>query len=317
MSSYVIGIDIGGTMIKGAILNKEGELIKKYETKSHPENDTIAFITNIISFVNYIRKGHENVISLGIGIAGLLNNTREILFESPNLPSLKNVLLKSELESKLNLPVFIENDANIAALGELYVGEGQTLDNFLLMTLGTGLGSGLILNGELCIGETGKGGEFGHTIVQPGGKPCSCGKSGCLEAYCSGTAMVNMAKEALISNRASTLLEIYNNDPSSLTPKAIYTEAENNDALCHEIFKETAKYLAIGVSNVNNLLDIHNFIIGGGVSKASHIFRQGLLEEVKQNVFNISKNKIRIMISTLGNDAGILGAGWLAIKGVS
>jgi glucokinase len=317
MSSYVIGIDIGGTMIKGALLNKEGELIEKYETESHAEVDADAFIANIITFVNHIRKGHENVISLGIGIAGLLNNTREILIESPNLPTLKNVLLKSEFESSLKLPVFIENDANIAALGELYVGEGKNLDSFLLMTLGTGLGSGLILNGELCIGETGKGGELGHTIVQPDGKPCSCGKKGCLEAYCSGSAMVNMAKEALEANKPSSLLKIYNNDPSSLTPKAIYTEAENNDELCHDIFKKTAKYLAIGISNVNNLIDIHNFIIGGGVSKASHIFKEGLIEEVKQNVFNISKNKIRIMISTLGNDAGILGAGWLAIKGVS
>ena len=304
-------------MIKGALLNREGELIEKYETASHAEKNTDAFIANIISFINHIRKGHENVSSLGIGIAGLLNNTREILFESPNLPSLKNVLLKSEIESSLKLPVFIENDANIAALGELYVGEGQTLDNFLLMTVGTGLGSGLILNGKLCIGETGKGGEFGHTIVQPGGRPCSCGKNGCLEAYCSGTAMVSMAREALISNKPSSLLEIYKNDPSDLTPKAIYTGAANNDELCLEIFKETAKYLAIGISNVNNLLDIHNFIIGGGVSKAYYIFKQGLLDEVKQNVFNISKNKIKIMISTLGNDAGILGAGWLAIRGIS
>jgi glucokinase len=304
-------------MIKGALLNKDGELIEKYETESHPENDSGAFIANIITFVKNIRKTNEKIISLGIGVAGLLNNTREILIESPNLPKLKNVHLKSELEASLNLPVFIENDANVAALGELYVGEGQSLENFLLMTLGTGLGSGLILNGQLFVGETGKGGEFGHTIIQPGGKPCSCGKSGCLEAYCSGSAMVNMAKEALISNRDSALLEMYLKNPSSLTPKSIYTEAEKNDALCIEIFKETTKYLAIGISNVNNLLDIHNFIIGGGVSKASHIFKHGLLDEVKQNVFNISKNKIRIMISTLGNDAGILGAGWLAIKGIS
>ncbi len=282
MSSYVIGIDIGGTMIKGGLFNEESKLIKKYETGSHPEKDSEGFIENTITFINSIKDEHKNVSALGIGIAGLLNRTREILIESPNLPALKNIPLKSHFESILKIPVFIENDANIAALGELSTGEGRDVDNFLLMTLGTGLGSGLILDGKLCTGETGKGGEFGHMIVQPEGKLCGCGKKGCLEAYCSGSAMTRMAKEALKAGKPSSLLEIYNNDPSSLTPKAIYLEAGNDDALSHEIFKEAAKYLAIGISNVNNLLDIHTFIIGGGVSKASHIFKVGLIEEIKK-----------------------------------
>ncbi len=317
MSSYVIGIDIGGTMIKGGLFNEQGKLIKKYETKSHPEKNADGFIENTVKFIESIKAEHDNISALGVGIAGLLNNTREIMIESPNLPSLKSIPLKSRFESALKLPVLIENDANIAALGELSAGEGRNIDSFLLMTLGTGLGSGLILNGKLCTGETGKGGEFGHMIVQPEGNLCGCGKKGCLEAYCSGSAMIRMAKEALKAGKKSTLLEIYNNDPSAITPKAIYQEAGKDDRVSQEIFKEAAKHLAIGISNVNNLLDIHTFIIGGGVSKAYHLFQVGLLEEVKKNVFDISKDKIEVLISKLGNDAGILGAGYLAMKGIS
>lgn len=299
-------------MIKGALFTKQAKLIKKFETPSFPDKNSVEFINNIVSFIKGMTS--DNIKALAIGIAGLIDPSRNVLIESPNLPRLKNLPLKSLLADKLNIPVFIENDANIAALGELFAGEGKTVDSFLLLTLGTGLGSGLILNRQLMTGETGKGGEFGHIIVQPNGETCGCGKKGCLEAYASGSAMIRMAKSALKQGRKSLLMDLYQKNPDSITPKAIYTAAGNNDQLAHEIFKTTAKYLAIGISNVNNLLDIHTFIIGGGVSKASHIFAEGLLQQVRENVFEISKDKISIRISRLGNDAGILGAGYLAQK---
>lgn len=317
MNGYIIGIDIGGTMIKGALFDLQGGLIKKDETSTRAEKGQEKFIENIISFVNLLQKETGKASSLGIGIAGVLDKERETLLESPNLPLLKNVPLKKLLESELGIPVFIENDANIAALGELWAGDGKGIDNFLLLTLGTGIGSGLILNGDLWTGETGKAGEFGHAVVNPDGAQCACGKKGCLEAHSSGSAMVRMAREALAKGRESSLQNLYKNNPDALTPKAIYTEAKNGDELCLEIFKEAARFLAIAISDVNNLLDIHNFIIGGGVSKASHIFEAGLREEVKKRVFSVSKEKIRIIISKLGNDAGIFGAGYLAKNGVS
>jgi glucokinase len=317
MNGYIIGIDIGGTMIKGALFDLQGGLIRKDETSTKAEKGLEPFIENIVSFVNLFQKGTGKASSLGIGIAGVLDKERETLLESPNLPLLKNVPLKKLLESELGIPVFIENDANIAALGELWAGDGKGIDNFLLLTLGTGIGSGLILNGNLWTGETGKAGEFGHAVVNPEGAQCACGKKGCLEAHSSGSAMVRMAREALAKGRESSLQNLYKNNPDALTPKAIYTEAKNGDELCLEIFKEAARFLAIAISDVNNLLDIHNFIIGGGVSKASHIFEAGLREEVKKRVFSVSKEKIRIIISKLGNDAGIFGAGYLAKQNIS
>jgi glucokinase len=253
---------------------------------------------------------------MGVGIAGVIDQAREVLVESPNLPLLKNLFLKRKLEAVLGIPVFLENDANIAALGELWVGEGKGMDNFLLITLGTGIGSGLILNGELWTGEIGKGGEFGHVIVNPDGPYCACGNQGCLEAHSSGSAMVRIAKEALKQGRASSLQGLYQEDPQAVTPKAIYTEAKNGDALSLEIFQEAGRFLGIAIAGVNNLLDIHTFIIGGGVSKAAEIFEAGMIETVKKNVFASSRDKISVSLSKLGNDAGIFGAGYLAKKNV-
>ena len=315
MKNYIIGIDIGGTMIKGALFDHNGGLIKKEAAPTIADKGNDQFINCIASIVSSLNQ--NNMISaIGLGIAGILDKKRQILIESPNLPLIKNFPLKKNLESKLGVPVYIENDANIAALGELWADDEKDIDSFLLLTIGTGIGSGLIINRELWTGETGKAAEFGHIIVKPDGEKCGCGKKGCLEAYSSGSAITRMAKEAIESCKTSSLSKLYENG-TELTPQTIYNEAAKGDTLCLDIFGVVSKYLAIGISNVNNLLDIHNFIIGGGVSKAAHIFEAGLLEETKKNVFSASKEKIRIIISKSGNDAGIFGAGYLAIKGNS
>ena len=315
MNDYIVGIDIGGTMIKGASFDTGGGLLRKEETSTQAEKGPEKLIENIVSLAHLLQTGNDKTSAMGIGIAGVLNKDRTVLLESPNLPLINNLPLKKLLESELNIPVFLENDANVAALGELWAGDGKGLDNFLLLTLGTGIGSGLILGGSLWTGETGKAGEFGHVIVNPQGAQCGCGKKGCLEAHSSGSAMTRMAREALAKGRDSSLQNLYKDNPDALTPKAIYTEAKNGDALCLDIFQEAARFLAIAISDVNNLLDIHNFIIGGGVSKAYHIFEGGLRGEVEKKVFNVSRDKIRITISKLGNDAGVFGAGYLAKQG--
>jgi len=315
MNSHLLGIDIGGTMIKGALFNNSGSIIAKGEIPTGGDKGVDHFIGNIISLVETLQK-KSPAVALGVGIAGLLDRERRILLESPNLPLLNNLPLQDHLSSRLQMPVFIENDANTAALGELWAGDGRDIQNFLLFTLGTGIGGGLILDGKLWTGDFGKAGEFGHVIVEPGGALCGCGKLGCLEAYSSGSAMVRIAREALINGIPSSLKAMYDKNPGDITPKVLYIEARSGDALCNNIFHEAARYLARAISNVNNLLDIHTFIIGGGVSKASEIFHAGLLQEVQNLVFSMSKDKISIIISKLGNDAGVYGAGYLAIQGI-
>lgn len=316
MNNHLLGIDIGGTMIKGALFNSSGTMVARGELPTGGDKGVDYFFGNIITLVGNLQENSPVASALGVGIAGLLDRERRMLLESPNLPLLNNLSLKDLLSSRLQMPVFIENDANVAALGELWAGDGRDIQNFLLLTLGTGIGGGLILNGKLWTGDLGKAGEFGHVIVEPGGPLCGCGKRGCLEACSSGSAMVRIAREKLASGIPSSLKTMYDKNPQDITPKALYIEARNGDMLCNNIFHEAARYLAQAISNVNNLLDIHTFIIGGGVSKASEIFHAGLMEEVQNRVFSMSKKKMSIVISRLGNDAGMYGAGYLAMMGI-
>lgn len=313
MKNRVIGLDIGGTMIKGALFDARGSAITKDSATTDPENAGPDFIRDIHTLVEKLRGPEKQQIdAVGIGIAGVIDGDRTILIESPNLPLLNNLHLKQGLEKSIGVPVFIENDANCAALGELWKGAGRDSDNFLLFTLGTGIGSGLILNGSLWAGEQGKAGEFGHTIVQPRGSLCGCGKRGCLEAHSSGRALKRMAVDALVKGENSALKKYWVENPALITPELIYQEAKKGDSLSRQIYEEAARYLAIGIANVNNLLDIHHFIVGGGISKGFDLFEKTLTEETVNLVFGVSKNKLAITVSHLGNDAGMYGAGFLA-----
>jgi len=308
----VIGIDIGGTMIKGGLFDHQGACLQKNSIQTNVSLGIDCVIQNIIRLVRLLSTGARPPAAVGIGVAGVLDRARTTLLESPNLPQLHDIKLKKLLESEIHIPVVLENDANCAALGELWAGAGKNLDNFLFFTIGTGVGSGLILNGRLWMGEQGKAGEFGHLIVNPSGAHCACGKQGCLEAHASGSAITRLALEALTRGQESSLQTLFHVHQKSLTPELIYKEAAKGDSLCRSIYREAARFLAIGMSNVNNLLDIHHFIIGGGVSKALHLVEEYLLNETRQQVFSVSRDKIKISIASLGNDAGIYGAGYIA-----
>jgi glucokinase len=269
-------------------------------------------LQNIIRLARHLSSASIAPSAVGIGIAGVLDSRRTTLLESPNLPQLHNAPLKELLESELRIPVLLENDANCGALGELWAGAGRALDNFLFFTIGTGIGAGLILNGRLWSGENGKAGEFGHVIVNPSGAQCACGRHGCLEAHASGSAITRLAREGLAQGRQTSLQSLLHDRPDAVTPESVYHEAVKGDRFCLDIFHEAARFLAIGIANVNNLLDIHSFIIGGGVSKALHLVEGYLLNETRQRVFGVSKERIHVSLTKLGNDAGIYGAGYVA-----
>lgn len=317
MAKNVVGIDIGGTMVKGALFSNQGSLIKKAAIETPVSHGKNKVMQDLSALLDSLQENEDKAAAVGIGIAGVLDPQREILLESPNLPGWENFALKKILSQAWKIPVCLENDANIAALGEKWVGAGKELDNFLFFTLGTGIGSGLILHGELWTGELGKAGEFGHMTVNPDGVLCACGKQGCLEAYSSGEALTRMAKQALQAGEGSSLSNLCSGNLDALDAKMIYTAASQGDTLSLAIFRKAAHFLAVGIADVNNLLDINTFIVGGGVSKAFDIFKPFLVEEVAKRVFKIAKDKIMIVPSKLGNDAGVFGAGYLAQKGVT
>jgi glucokinase len=316
MQDYVIGIDIGGTMIKGALFGSDGALVEKRSEETRVDRGRDAVLQNLIALIKSLHTAKGQMLSIGIGVAGVLDPPKEVLLQSPNIKPLEQAPLKKLLNEALQLPVFLENDANAAALGEKWAGAGRELDNFLLITLGTGIGGGFILHGDLWAGENGKAGEIGHMVVATDGILCACGKRGCLEAYSSATAIKRMAQDAVQSGACSSLKNLSRGDFSTIDAEMVHQAALQGDAISIDIFKQMARYLAIGISNVNNLLDIHNFIIGGAASNALEVFRSFLLEEVARQVYAISQSKIKITASQLGNDAGIYGAAYLALKSV-
>jgi len=314
MDHCVIGIDVGGTQMKAGLFNVRGELLRRETLETQQSLDEQEFFARATALASSLRAASAGIAAVGIGLAGVLNRQRTTLIQSPNLPRLHDVPVAQVLAAALGLPVLLDNDANCAALGELWQGAGQGLKNFLLVTLGTGVGAGLVLDGSLWRGDEGKAGEFGHMVVNAAGVQCGCGKQGCLETRCSGSAIVRMAREALEAGRPSSLADMISSGPDDLTPEAVYHAARQGDQLSREIYRAAADYLAIGLANVNNLLDIHTFIVGGGVGRALDLIEPDLLAGIRSRVYPLSRSKIRILPSVLGNDAGIYGAGYLAIS---
>jgi len=310
MEQYVVGLDIGGTAVKGALINTAGDIVYQDSIATCHDFKNNGFVESLNEFILNLLRGNK-IQALGVAIAGVLDSERTMLIESPNLPQLKNLPLQNLMLQRFHCPVIIENDANAAAFGELHFGSGRGCDNFLFFTLGTGIGSGVVLERSLWRGELGKAGEFGHVTVEPDGQLCGCGKKGCLEAYSSGTAIIRMARKAA-ANNPDTALHSYADDIASITPERVYQAALAGDGASRMIFKTMARGLAIAIADVNNLLDIHTFIIGGGISGACKFFVPMILEELEQRVFKISREKIKIVKAQLGNDAGVLGAGLLA-----
>ena len=311
LEHFVVGLDIGGTAIKGALINAGGYIVCKEVIATCHDSGHERFVDSLCDLICKLSQGYR-LDAVGLGIAGMLDVEQSMVLESPNMPQLQRLPLRKMLAQRLGCRVIIENDANAAAQGELRAGAGRGLANFLFFTLGTGIGSGLILNACLWRGEQGKAGEFGHVTVESDGELCGCGRRGCLEAYSSGTAIMRMARNAAFQHQDSAL-RAYTDNPSAITPEIVYQYALTGDAACCLIFKTMARGLAIAIANVNNLLDILCFIIGGGISGAFDLFSPMILEELDQRVFMMSRDSIRLIRAQLGNDAGVLGAGFLAL----
>ncbi len=312
MSSHIIGIDVGGTNVKAGLFNADGDIIEWKKTPSLIHKGKQAFLEKISRIViNFEKKTPSIYPVLGIVVPGIIDKKRECVIHSPNLPGWDNFPIKHFLNEKLSMDIKLENDANGAALGELWKGAGKDLSNFMLLTLGTGLGSGLVLDKKLWTGEDGKAAEIGHTKIVPDGIRCDCGAKGCLEKYFSSSAIERIAKNALKSRKKTKL------SWQPLTPKTVYEAARNGDAVALEIYREISRYLGIAIANVINLLGIKHFILSGGISNAANLFIPFLEYEIGKNLFYPFSKDFTIEKGKLGNRAGATGAAYLALKSVS
>jgi glucokinase len=320
------GIDIGGTNTKIVLASEQGtSLISRQlptpviSDKSSEKIDDL-LIRNMKDFLEdpstkQVLSGasaSHAVEGIGIGIAGLIDRKNGTVLQSPNIPALNGLRLKEKFETAFSLPVVLENDANIYAYGEKWIGAGKEFDNFVVLTLGTGLGGGLIYHGNLYEGPV----EIGHMTIVPSGRYCTCGSYGCLESYASGRAIVDNAISSLEKGAESMLSKCCDGNFYKITPETVYEMALDGDTFSREVFREAGQFLGIGIANLINIFSLEAVIIGGGLIGAWELFIDELTKQVSKRAFKALSAKVKILKSALTKDAGSIGAAGLLLKKV-
>lgn len=302
----IIGIDIGGTKIA----------IGRADTKGNLE-DSIRFPTNVSrgykaiveEIIEKTAKLFENqrIKAIGIGCGGPLDSKRGRILSPPNLPGWDDVPLVDDIKKVFNVPVYLENDANAAALGEFYFGAGKEVSNMVYMTLSTGIGGGIILNNKLIHGVRDSGGEVGHQTILPDGPVCNCGNRGCLEALSSGTGITKIFKEKLASGRSSIVTQ-WVKDPEEISAKVIADAAKAGDLLAKEVWDSAIYYLGIGIANIVTIVSPEMVVLGGSLTKYGESLFINVRKIVKERAKLVPVDDIKIVPAQLGDDVGILGA---------
>jgi len=308
-----VGVDIGGTTVKVGICNAEGKLLRTYEGPTGTEQGTEVILENISTYVRRIVDEYgaawDDVAGVGVGIPGFMDFATGVVLLSANFPSMRNVPVKATLEQKLGKPVKINNDANVAALGEAWSGAGRGLQNVVVYTLGTGVGGGIIVRGQIYEGFSGMAGELGHVQVVPDMEAiqCGCGQYGCVETVSSATGIIRMAKDAVERGDKTTL-----SDLPSIAAKDVFDAAKAGDEVALRIVKRAAFYLGKAISATAVIVNPERFILGGGVAKAGDILFDSVREVFAK--YTPERAVVDIVPAELGNDAGVVGAAGLHLR---
>ncbi|WP_423407395.1 ROK family glucokinase [Heyndrickxia sp. MSNUG] len=313
---WLIGVDLGGTTTKLAFINLYGEILYKWEIPTDVSNDgkniTLHIAKSIDQKLGELGHSKSEVIGIGMGAPGPVDLSSGVIFEAVNLGWREPYPLKDLLEVETSLPAVIDNDANCAALGEMWKGAGNGAKDLVCVTLGTGVGGGVITNGDIVHGISGAAGEIGHiTSLAEGGAPCNCGKTGCLETIASATGIVRIAKEVMDAEPSSGELVAVLKETGLVTAKDVFDSARRNDAIALKVINIVALHLGIALANIANTLNPEKIVLGGGVSKAGGVLLNPVKEQFLRNSFPRVAQSTEISIATLGNDAGVIGAAWL------
>ena len=311
--NIAIGVDLGGTNIVTAIVNYQGKIVNHLKVPTLAERGKEATIKRIIETIheNIIQStiALDNIIGIGIGAPGPLNVKKGIINFAPNLPGWEGVPLKKILEDEFNMKVVLENDANAAAWGERCFGAGQGVNNLVCFTLGTGIGGGIIIEGNIYHGSNYGAAELGHMTVNKDGPRCNCGNYGCLEAYSSATGIKNRIKSRIQKGVKSHFLT-FDNDHliESMSLKSIFETARMGDDLTQSVIKDAIAYLGIAIANIANILNPEMIILIGGITNEGDNLLNPLKKEVAGRTLNSNYKFLKIVIGKLGDLAGALGA---------
>lgn len=314
----LLGIDLGGTTTKFAIMKPQGEIQQRWSIQTDVLNDGNNIIPNIIDSINHhlqlYQMSAKQFQGIGIGTPGSVDYQTGTVDSAFNLNWDRPMALKEQIELHTNIPVQVENDANVAALGERWLGAGKNADNVAFVTLGTGVGGGIIINGQIVHGQGGSAGEIGHMTINPQGYRCTCGKRGCLETVASATGIVHVARDYAQEYAGDSELKASLDNGDDLTAKDVFDLAKQNDPLALKVTSTVCDQLGLALSIVAVTINPQYIIIGGGVSNAGDFLLQRVQESYNRYVFSSVKKTTTLTLATLGNEAGVIGAASLILN---
>lgn len=329
--NFGIGVDLGGTNLRIAAISEQGKLLEKSTTGTKVKLGRDAVIDEMTEAIKELAskfRDTHRLLGIGVGVPGIIHKATGLLRDSPNLPGWGDFPVRDEIERRLGTTVILENDANAAALGEAWLGAGQASENLCMITLGTGIGGGFVLNGRIWQGMTGMAGEIGHIVIDPGGPKCPCGSHGCAEQFASATAVVRMAREAIASGQAPELARA-NFDGVELNAQLVYDLAIGGDKPAQAIFQKVGWALGLLLSDLVNALNLGTYVIGGGLANGWVSFAPAMFEELHKRSFVYAATapddsttstgastvtpingtaRTAIVRARLGSDAGLYGA---------
>ncbi|MBQ2984363.1 MAG: ROK family protein [Candidatus Gastranaerophilales bacterium] len=314
MKKYRIGVDVGGTNVKIALVDFDGKIVYSNTVPTRAEMGFEAGVNNIKQAIKELMtetgESAQTIEAIGFGLPGQIDYKEGIVKNLPNIPGWVNIPLAKIIEDEFSIPTRLDNDVRCAALGELNFGAGKGCENLICITVGTGIGSGIVLNGKLVRGAANAAGEIGHIKMTMGEGPlCGCGDYGCFEAYASGPAIVTMAKEYISGGKSAKYKEMATD--GIISPYIVAQAALQGDAVSIQIFKQMGKIIGLGLSSVVNLLNPEKIIIGGGVADAGDILLEPIKQTIKERAMSIQANSVSVVPAQLANTAGVIGASLL------
>jgi glucokinase len=302
MAKYSIGVDLGGTNFRAAAIDANGTLLDKIAGSTNASAGREAIIKSLVDAIVALRdkRAGDELAGTGVALPGFIDMEKGLILKSPNIPAFENFPARNALAERLKAPVILENDANAAALGEKWMGAGRDVNDLVLLTLGTGIGGGIIIDGKVLHGFMGMAAELGHVTVDPFGNPCGCGNTGCLEKHASATAISVMARHLSLGD--------------NLTSREVYDLAMAGNETAKRVFECMGKALGIGLAAYIQVFNFPLYLLSGGPLPAWDFFAPAMFKEVEQRSFTYRSTKTRIEKATLGSDAGLFGAAYLPFQ---
>lgn len=317
LSEVLVGVDLGGTFVKTAVCSPKGEVLSKDSRATDAEQGQDAVVANMVAGIDAALDNagltRGDALAVGMGVPGPMNWQSGILYSPPNLPGWKDVPIARIMQEQTGIRTYVDNDANVAAYGEFWTGAGRNVDSMVLLTLGTGVGGGIVVMGKLLRGIDGTAAEVGHLCVCRDGRQCNCGAKGCLEAYASVTGMLRTAREGIEAGAETRLVEMCDNDLDAMTGKMVSDAIGQGDAFAASVMRETATWLGVGIASLINLLNPEKVVLAGGMAAAGEVLFQPLRETVETQCFEVPFKRASIIRSGLGSDSGVIGAAGCAL----